>query len=103
MNEEKLITCPHCRSEIPLGANVCRGCQAEITYRTPKFFIIIGFLLPIFFGWYISRYSYEILGFNDLISKIFWVVITVMFWCIAYKICDYFFHERIHFERKKNT
>ena len=28
----KIITCPHCFGEVPYGAKVCRGCQAEIEY-----------------------------------------------------------------------
>lgn len=26
------LTCPHCRSLVPRGATVCRGCQAELKY-----------------------------------------------------------------------
>ncbi|MEM5372845.1 hypothetical protein V4C53_43550 [Paraburkholderia azotifigens] len=26
------LTCPHCHSDVPRGASVCRGRQAEITY-----------------------------------------------------------------------
>jgi hypothetical protein len=30
-----VISCPHCHGEIPKGATVCRGCQAEIEYGAP--------------------------------------------------------------------
>lgn len=42
MDDVKIIICPHCRSEIPHGAKVCRGCQAEITYGISGF--MMGFL-----------------------------------------------------------
>ena len=27
-----MMTCPHCGMQVPKGANVCRGCGAEIVY-----------------------------------------------------------------------
>lgn len=26
----KTLVCPHCQTEVPLGANVCAGCGAEV-------------------------------------------------------------------------
>ncbi|MEI2606948.1 hypothetical protein V8O11_24710 [Erwinia aphidicola] len=40
MSEQNLITCSHCRSDIPRGANVCKGCRAEIKYGTPGLFMV---------------------------------------------------------------
>ena len=40
MNEEMKIPCPHCRNEVILGASVCTGCQANISYLkvwTPEY------------------------------------------------------------------
>jgi uncharacterized protein YdhG (YjbR/CyaY superfamily) len=30
-----LLKCPHCHGDIPKGARVCRGCQAEVQYGAP--------------------------------------------------------------------
>ncbi len=43
-NKKKMMDCPHCLSEIPYEANVCRGCQAEIKYGTLWVYILLGFL-----------------------------------------------------------
>ena len=32
MNEELEIPCPHCRNGVVLGAAVCAGCQANVSY-----------------------------------------------------------------------
>ncbi len=31
-----MLTCPFCHTEVPNGAVVCRGCQAEIDYSRAK-------------------------------------------------------------------
>lgn len=45
-----MMICPHCRTEVPHGAKVCRGCQAEIEYGTPNFVGFIILLLSILAG-----------------------------------------------------
>lgn len=30
------LVCPHCRNNVPGGATVCSGCQAEIEYGAPN-------------------------------------------------------------------
>ena len=30
------MICPHCRQDIPYGATVCWGCQAEVRYGIPS-------------------------------------------------------------------
>jgi hypothetical protein len=30
------LVCPHCRNNVPRGATVCSGCQAEIEYGAPN-------------------------------------------------------------------
>ncbi len=29
--------CPHCHTNVPNGATVCTGCQAEVEYGAPRF------------------------------------------------------------------
>lgn len=51
-----VLVCPHCHGEVPHGAKVCRGCQAEIEYGTPPFFILVSFIISIFAGFKISSW-----------------------------------------------
>jgi hypothetical protein len=44
------LTCPHCHGEIPHGARVCRGCQAEVEYGAP-WWANIGALILGAFAW----------------------------------------------------
>lgn len=53
------MTCSECRTDIPVGAKVCRGCHAEISYGTPGELLLvnagawvgIGFYLNSHFAW----------------------------------------------------
>jgi hypothetical protein len=36
------LGCPHCHAEIPHGARVCRGCQAEVEYGPPRWAKIVA-------------------------------------------------------------
>ena len=75
------LLCPHCRSEVPYGAKVCRGCQAEIEYGCPPvlFFILVaacGFLgskvadfMPTIFGW--ATFIGGVIAGGIFLSKVF--------------------------------
>ena len=39
-----VLGCPHCHAEIPHGARVCRGCQAEVEYGPPRWAKIGAFI-----------------------------------------------------------
>lgn len=42
------LVCPHCYTEVPRGASVCRGCQAEIEYGTPTAAIVAVAIASLF-------------------------------------------------------
>ncbi|MDR5756159.1 hypothetical protein [Caballeronia sp. LZ035] len=51
------LTCPHCLYGVPRGAQVCRGCQAEVYYGLPKesgTVILLAAGLCVFLGWKFS-------------------------------------------------
>lgn len=54
-----MLTCPHCHNNVPHGASVCRGCQAEVQYGAPL-------------SWYVmAAFSGLLLGawLEDLLPK----------------------------------
>jgi uncharacterized membrane protein HdeD (DUF308 family) len=44
------LICPHCRGNVPRGATVCRGCQAEIEYGVPGFAFLIVAIVSAYLG-----------------------------------------------------
>lgn len=51
------LTCPHCLGGVPHGAQVCRGCQAEVYYGLPKKIgtvILLAAGLSVLLGWKFS-------------------------------------------------
>ena len=97
MNNENMMVCPHCRSEIPHGANVCRGCQAEIKYGTPIFFILLGVAAPFFFAAWVSKW----LGIGAGVME--WVVIvplTLVGWFLFFKLSQRMYSGKSRFIRQ---
>ncbi|WP_025903372.1 zinc ribbon domain-containing protein [Tatumella sp. UCD-D_suzukii] len=95
MNTEMMI-CPHCKSEIPHGANVCRGCQAEIRYGTPGLFMLAGFILPLL------ATSWILNALRTHSTFVMWFIglpLTVIGWLFFYKLSQKLFSRRIHFSR----
>jgi hypothetical protein len=57
------IVCPHCLDNIPYGASVCRGCQAEVKYgQIPGFLIFLVFLASLFVGGKVTEIASGIVG-----------------------------------------
>ena len=102
MAQERLITCSHCRSEIPHGANVCKGCRAEIKYGTPGLFMFVGFIIPLVVGFFPAKLWVVTLGFNETIAYFIWGVVTVVGWFLATKFCSKMFRNHVSFTRLKN-
>lgn len=49
------LVCPFCHTQVPVGAIVCRGCQAEVHYNHRKYgfwvyLLVLLFVSPIFVG-----------------------------------------------------
>lgn len=95
MNEEFIIVCPHCHSEIPRGASVCRGCQAEIKYgRIGCMGEIISVLLSYFLLFPIEKllFSSEFQGPD----KVYYIIGS---WLVCYLIAKYLFVARFYKHR----
>ncbi|ELW2866014.1 hypothetical protein ABVL22_004300 [Salmonella enterica] len=100
---DKLITCPHCRSEIPHGANVCRGCQAEISYGTSGFMMLVLLIGPLVIAGFLSSLLNAV-GFSRLpnIKLIIEVCACIVLWIYGIKWSRRKYKDRIRFERVKN-
>lgn len=84
------VTCPHCMNEVPWGAHVCRGCQAEIEYGTPR--VVTAFLgiLCLIVGWYAAKVVR--LYVTDH-STVLWTVFAIVFGVLA-AVCTRFCKRR---------
>jgi hypothetical protein len=62
------LVCPHCHGNVPHGAKVCRGCQAEIEYGAPPFAFLVLLVISIILGVKTSG------AVSDSLSFLGWVV-----------------------------
>ncbi|MCC3735931.1 hypothetical protein LLS47_23825 [Rouxiella badensis] len=99
---ERLITCSHCRSKIPHGANVCSGCRSEIQYGMPPIMLLVALLVPAGLALYLDKLLYNRFGLGNTMLWTVWGVITAVgFFGLTYlfmKACK----NRIEFTRQKN-
>ena len=78
MSNKSALICPHCHGEVPYGARVCRGYQAEVEYGIPLemvmliYFIFLGLsiVLAIYFGSFLVGIVAFIAGIYFLQSPI---------------------------------
>ena len=90
------LICPHCRADVPRGATVCRGCQAEIEYGVPKGAYGIALLAAALAGVVIAKILPDVLGIAA------WVVAGGAF----YAGCRFFqnrYADRTNFKRIYRT
>ncbi|WP_156521191.1 hypothetical protein [Halothiobacillus diazotrophicus] len=85
--------CPHCRTEVPQGANVCTGCQAEIEYGTPNAAFIAVFLAAALLGGWIGT------NVNSTVGWIAFAIILVGGLIGCFKL----FTNRVSFKRIYKT
>lgn len=89
----QVVQCPHCYSEVPHGAKVCRGCQAEIEYGAPPVAFLFVFIVSMFAGWFIGAASHSIIG---------WIVFAGLLVGGIWG-CVKLFADRINFKRIYRT
>ncbi|MCC3742567.1 hypothetical protein LLQ54_22110 [Rouxiella badensis] len=99
---ERLITCSHCRSKIPHGANVCSGCRAEIEYGTPNAMLLLALLTPGGLALTFVKYLHLQFDFSNTSLWTIWGVLTAAgFGVLAWGMAK-LFKNRIEFTRQKN-
>ena len=89
----KELKCPHCHETVPIGATVCKGCQAEIEYGTPFFIALIIFFISVFLGVKVSDLGNSYLGWGA------GIVVLILLFIGSEKI----FSNRVKFKRIYKT
>jgi hypothetical protein len=89
----KELKCPHCHEIVPMGATVCKGCQAEIEYGTPLFIMLIIFLISVLLGVAASDLGNSYLGWGV------GIVVLILLFVRSEKI----FSDRVKFKRIYKT
>ncbi len=90
------LICPHCHGSVPHGANVCRGCQAELEYGIPDFAHIVPFTAGIFLGMSTAVLMPDSLSFIGWITGIGGVI-------GGYVLLNRIFSDRVNFKRIYRT
>jgi hypothetical protein len=93
MSDGPHYTCPHCHTQVPHGAKVCTGCQAEVEYGAPKEALMAVFVVAIIAGVYLGNRTSAIMG---------WITFGVLLvgGCIG---CFKVFANRVNFKRIYRT
>lgn len=90
------LSCPHCRGNVPRGATVCRGCQAEIEYGVPPPAYLVVAIVSGIVGFKTSSIVPESLSFLG------WVVGIGAF-IGGSLLMSKFFGDRVNFKRIYKT
>lgn len=87
------IVCPHCHTNVPLGAKVCRGCQAEVEYGAPPAALLISLFVAVVVGINVGTSTHSFVGWAVFIA----LSIGSVYGCIK------FFKDRVNFKRIYRT
>ncbi len=90
------LVCPHCHGEVPRGATVCRGCQAEIEYGSPPAAFLVIAIASAFLGFKTSGIVPESLHF------LAWVIGIGAF-VVGCVLLNKMFGDRVIFKRNYRT
>jgi len=87
------VVCPHCHTNVPHGAKVCTGRQAEVEYGAPAGALLVAIIASGFFGLKAGTATYPVVG---------WIVFGVLTAGSLYA-CYRIFKNRINFKRIYKT
>lgn len=99
MANNHTVTCPHCMNDVPWGAQVCRGCHAEIRYGTPRGVAVFLLILCFIAGGWVTELAKNYITTN---STFLWVVFGAIFLSCAWasrKICERLYDGKAVFRR----
>jgi hypothetical protein len=57
VNGKRVLKCNHCYTEVPYGAKVCTGCQAEVHYGTNKMSLLMIIFICLIMGFLVRIIS----------------------------------------------
>lgn len=90
------LVCPHCHGDVPRGAKVCRGCQAEIEYGCPPALFLALIIFTAFLGFKASAVLPESLSFMG------WII-GIGGFIAGSVLLNKVFEKRVNFKRIYNT
>ncbi|MFL9882026.1 hypothetical protein PQR66_03260 [Paraburkholderia agricolaris] len=90
------LICPHCRTQVPRGATVCTGCQAEVKYGAANGFFGGALLVAAVVGIEVDKIL------PGALSVVGWVTGLVVFGGLSVVI-QKFYGDRVVFNRVYRT
>ncbi|WP_460124291.1 hypothetical protein [Pseudomonas sp. S2_C03] len=93
------VTCPHCMNEVPWGAHVCRGCQAEVRYGTPQGVVVFFLILCVIAGWWGAKVVRTFVTTNPTLLWIVFGIVFLLCGLASRKICKRFYDGKTVFRR----
>jgi hypothetical protein len=90
------LVCPHCRSQVPRGATVCTGCQAEVKYGPANGLFGAALLAGAFVGYKVGHALPDSMSFGG------WIAGLAVFGGLAALIRK-FYSDRVVFNRVYRT
>ena len=99
MQNDRTVTCPHCLNNVPWGARVCRGCNAEITYGPPLIAQAIALLIPTIIAWSVIQFVDKYLISNDTLLAVVFLAIFIPIVIKTMKYCKNRYKDNTYFKR----
>jgi hypothetical protein len=97
------VSCPHCLNDVPKGALVCRGCQAELTYGPPKMAEALSFLVPAFLAWLVVSFFEALIFDNSTILFIIFLAVFIPLLRKSRKFVNDKYKDSVYFNRHYKT
>lgn len=93
MPEDSYLICPHCRTRVPHGANVCTGCQAEVEYGAPPAAVLAVLIIAGVVGFWVGSHTMTWLGWTTFVVALL----------VGIGGCFSMFEHRVYFKRIYRT
>lgn len=90
------LICPHCRTQVPRGATVCTGCQAEVKYGPANGLFGAALLAAAVVGYKVGHMLPESMSFGG------WVAGLLVFGGLS-AVIQKFYGDRVVFNRLYRT
>jgi hypothetical protein len=90
------LTCPHCHTDVPRGASVCTGCQAELKYGPSKTLVFFSLVLAAIAGVKVAT------ALPPAMSIAGWIVGITVFGAL-YMLVTKVYKDRVIFKRIYRT
>lgn len=86
-------------SDVPLGAKVCRGCQAEIEYGAPAWAVAVAIVLPLYLAYQLGNWAFVYTGFGPQAFGVVFPVALLGLGICSWRITRRLYAHRTRFKR----